>query len=242
MIPKPPLHNISWVMDHLESDRRFVWSRWGDGEWRCALDPKKHGNANGTEFTSEMRLCLMDALVHNKPYYWSTSHPLKGRVEKLVSEFLPTVEERDWHHVGLFGKASRRGELKPFFQWCRRHSVHYIGPRHVTDKAEMLFGRAERASMWLQSSTIGTANAYTVHGSRWVKKCMAPWLRQWRIPMVIISAGVSANIWLDQLYDLTDCHIIDIGSVLDPYCGVLSRGIYKQPRFTPEKLREMNLP
>jgi len=169
-------------------------SRWGDGE-SLILQGAQGANCDGVEYTQELRNLLTQA-------------SLNPAVVKL------TTRNRKWKfpfpsngdHATLHD-ASERGQLRPFFQALRRHGrLTIVGPEHL--KALPM---QYRHVVTHPSNAIGQLS--DILGQL---EGIGPG------DVVLFCAGPTSNILIDRLHGRGAC-LLDVGALLDPYAGVISR-------------------
>jgi len=186
-------------------------SRWGDGEC-LILQGAQGANCDGVQYSSLMRQLLSQAAT-NREVVKLTTRDSRWR--------FPFASGGD--HATLHD-ASARGQARPFFSAIRRASnrgsLTIVGPGHlgalpltfthvVTHPSDAL-SQVEEITHRLSSEGPGD--------------------------VVLFCAGPTSNILIDRLHGRGAC-LLDVGALLDPYAGVLSRVHQRRARIDVSQIR-----
>jgi len=224
---------LSFALWKLTHGRRFVWSRWGDGEIFCMLG-KQGKNSNGCTFTPELGEALRAVVIRQQPYFWACRIRQNAFVDPSLDVFFKQHNvTHPWYDQGVFARANRAGKLKPVVDWLRSVRLLYVGPQHLEKIAVKLFGdntvfvTVPDRDSWEHRDSIMAS----------VRQAIA----NFQPEAIGLSTGLFAKVLLDWIYPECSAHIIDFGSIWDIYAGVSSRGTYRKRYHTPEWFWAMNV-
>jgi hypothetical protein len=213
---------VAW----LRAGEPFSLSRWGDGEWSSVLGRTTGSNADGQAYEAALGASLRALLRARPPYQLALrtwQEIFDGSVEQWIEN--EDLAALDWTTPDVLHRASAHGQLEPFMQAIRDAPAFLaVGPSHLRD--------ARGALGFSAFVRVPAANAYAA----------LPELREaviaaaGRLPqgaVVTVSAGMTGKLLVDDLYRhfgqrLT---LLDVGSLWDPFAGVLSRRYMRNPRF-----------
>ena len=199
----------------------FALASYGDGEWQCILG-KPGENCDGTKYTPELGLALADSLLHPVGQWCSffdVVSPIRDEAIAWIERHRPPVH---WIAQRPYGRAAEVGELAPFLRAIKEHEapVIIVGPDHIRDLPGEVLGpfvhvRVPNVGAWQGVDSIGT----------WVKEEL-----DYEDPgsIVLFAAGMASNLLIHRLWRRRHT-MLDVGALLDPYCGVQSRRIYRDP-------------
>lgn len=211
----------------------FAEAAYRDGEWYCMLDFDGK-NINGERYDRTLGKMLRDTLLRPVGQWcvlwWP--HPTKGMrayqaARKWLAEHKPDVR---WIPDRAVSRANELGKAAPFFAACRTRRVVLVGPAHLA--ALDLFPVAEHvrvpdAVAWQHTDRL-CAEILTVVRPH---------------DLVLICAGMAANLIVHRLWpELRGrATLLDMGATLDPYVGVFSRGVFREPGWR-ENVMPRNVP
>ena len=217
---------------------RIHWAQAGyrDGEFAAILG---HGgsNINGEDYTPELGAALRETLLRPVGqwccFWWP--HPTIGaRVHRdalaWIEKHRPPVR---WLPERPVFRAVLEGAAAPFFAACRSRRVIVVGPEHLS-RLDLLDPVAHvpvpAATAWKAADALAdeTCAAVDAVGGE---------------PLVLVAAGMGANLIIHRAWPRLRgrATVLDIGSTLDPYCGVYSRGPFRE-RGWKETIMPRNRP
>lgn len=199
----------------------FALASYGDGEWQCILG-KEGENCDGTKYTPELGQALADSLLEPVGQWCSffdVVSPIRDEAIAWIERHDPPVH---WIAQRPMGRAAEIGELAPFLYAIGNHPspVIIVGPPHICDLSNDVLGPfvhipVPSATAWQEvdsiESRVREELAYEDPGS-----------------LILFAAGMASNLLIHRLWKGRDT-MLDVGALLDPYCGVYSRRIYQDP-------------
>ena len=205
------------LVARIGAGRPFAFSRWGDGEWSCILG---HGGSNcdGHPYSKLLRLDLTAVLLARPTYHL-------GMQAFALRRFGPAIEAwlarrglgPTWVDADLFAMASWHDELTPLTDALACRAVILAGPDYLS--ALSLFKIARHI-------VIPERNCYVATAATLAATDRA--LRHLPRAVVVISAGMSANILVHRLHAAHPrATLIDVGSLWEPYVGRATRRYHR---------------
>jgi hypothetical protein len=212
---------LQFYVDRIERKEVYTFSRWGDGEWRAALQRSKSANCDRHRFFPDMNIALADILKSNPPYEMGIQRLALKCYGSSIRQFIQDhCSKINWYEADVFHKASMRGQAQPLFQVLKKTPLMMVGPDYL-----------KKAKVWLQFEkfvSVPLVNCY-----RQLDRIYNQTLKMasdMPKPFVLsISASMPAEILIHRLYPhLKDsAFIIDFGSLYDPYVGRNTRQYHK---------------
>jgi hypothetical protein len=210
-----------YSLDSLVADIKpgFSFVRYGNGEWDLILGRNWRTGSRTQYFTDSLREAMRQTLLqHNgatlgmqRPAYLTKCGLLKPARDWLRHNGLDGL---CWREGDVLHDASAKGEL-PRFVDAIRGDVAVIGPSHLS-----ILPFADR-HIEVPSNDAWSAADVIFDAASTLRDCV-----------VLVSAGPMAKVLVHRLHALDrGCATIDTGSVLDPYCGVLSRRYMRDISF-----------
>jgi hypothetical protein len=192
------------VCRKLEDDEPFAYSRFGDGEFRVM---RKRKGVDGHAFFPDLGDRLTQ-IVRSKPDYmmglgW-------GAIQYEPFEMSRGI---DWVSALSLHTAAIEGRIGRFFDALDARRVTVVGPPHLRElAAQRSWGLVEilPEDCWLEYDRAAGSLNTVVGGSGRV---------------FLFCASLMSNVLIDDLHTRNPEHTyVDVGSVLDPFAGVISRG------------------
>ncbi len=198
----------------------FALASYGDGEGQCILGEPGE-NCDGTKSTIELSDALADSLLHPVGQWCSffdVSCSLREDAITWIERHCPPIH---WIAQRPYGRAAEIGELAPFLHAIKDYTspVVIVGPPLLHDLPEPVLGpfvhipRPE-ATAWEELDSI----AEHVSGEMGLDA------------LFLFAAGMASNLLIHRLWN-GGYTMLDVGALLDPYCGVQSRRIYQDPAW-----------
>jgi hypothetical protein len=211
----------------------FAEAGYRDGEWYCMLG-KVGRNINGEKYDPALgallRRTLLEPVGQWCAFWWP--HPTIGMpAYRMAREWLSKHELNvSWLPDRPISRANELGRARPFYAACATRRVVIVGPDHM--RKLDLFPVAEHV-------TIPPAIAWK-HTADVCKRVMDVYQPD---DLVLFCAGMAANVMIHRLWpELRGrATLLDIGAALDPYCGVMSRGVFREPGWQ-DKVMPQNRP
>lgn len=197
------------MIDDLQNKKAFKFSRFGDGEWNCMFG-KLGMNCDGHKYYPTLGESLRRVIL-SEPKYTVGIQPLSMSYERTeqIKEFCRDLKI-NWVNSDVLHNASIDGELYKFTSAIKGRYVIVVGPPHLTGffDANVVNIVIPPVNCWLAYEEIRQQIEFHIDGVN--------------NAVVLLAASMMSEVLID---DFADHHhtFIDIGSVLDPYCGVRSR-------------------
>jgi len=232
---------FAWFVSQLQQGNPFSLARLGDGEWRgiflhVQLLPRKSqaaelprqsltGDCNGYRFRPESNRRLHEILQAEKVGY------LLGWAEHMTRwypDLFPQyweqyqLDRHHWFDLDVFVKENRRGGLSPLLDALRARPLLLVGPRHLQQLVPFPFPKTAHFVEVPLRDCFPELERIEAETRSILSVAKQP-------TVVSFSAGAGSNLLIDRLYpEFGDRHwLLDLGSLWDPFCGVLSRKYMK---------------
>lgn len=203
---------LEWFTARLVTGTPFSFSRYGDGEFQAILGHQGR-TKDGQLYTPELREALAKTLLEPRAYKYAVG-PMAMRMHgpDILAWLAKENIHIKWYDTETLLEASIAGELKPFIDALRQRRVRYFAPRHLAQIANLL----PNAYLYPCNSknAFGGYDDLLLTAAQEVKSG----------DVVLLSCGPAAKVLLHDLYNCdSSLTILDIGSLLDPYVGRISR-------------------
>ena len=205
---------LQTYIDKLRKWETFKFARYGDGEWTAILkpDPTK-GNCDGHAYTYELSADLAKTIVEPSDKIEYGIQPLSiATMGDAINTYVGPGKIK-WTNADVFHAASEVRELAPFADALRERKPIIVG------------GRQWNKGGWLNPKAFIQIPLRGVYD---YKDEILELIR--KIPLkgevILLACSMLAEVIIYELRD-TDATIIDIGSVFDPWLGVLNRGYHQ---------------
>jgi hypothetical protein len=139
--------------------------------------------------------------------------------------------DHDWYWSDVFHRANCKGQLFPIIDVCRKRKMIYVGPKHIGKVRKKVFGKAVVRFVEVPLPDCCLAEDK-------ILKQLSDAIQKEKPDIVGFSAAMLTNIIMDKLYEETDCHMIDFGSVWDIYAGVKSRSMFRKGKNWPDLIKK----
>jgi hypothetical protein len=194
----------------LKNKENFSLSRFGDGEWSAVLG-FKGSNCDGHDYFPEMGEKLGDILKSNPEYHIATHLKSSDRLRVEVEDYIKenNIKVNFSCSSDLFHMAFVRKQMPEFFEAIKDRNILIVGPDYLKAFNPNIV-EVSKVNCYLQTEKV----------IKEIEKHLASHL------VVLFCASMASNVWIDRLYS-KDYTLIDLGSALDPYCGVLSRSFHR---------------
>lgn len=205
---EPEQVTFSRIIDTLKSQKPFKFSRFGDGEWNCIFN-KPGQNCDGHTYFPELGASLRRVIL-SEPQYIVGIQPLSMSYERTdqVKDFCRGLKIK-WVNADVLHNASIDKKLYQFIDALKGRYIVLVGPVHLAGFfVNCVHIVVPNQNCWLEYENVRQQIEFHVDGVN--------------NAVVLLAASMMSEVLID---DFADHHhtFIDIGSVLDPYCGVKSR-------------------
>ena len=211
MIQNVPL---SFYCSRLDAGENFKFLRFGDGEFHCYLGSNivigKNEHDIYPALTNKIR-SIVDNLNHS---HYNALQPFS----LTIPEFQNIIPDYNWLNADVFHNASEAGLLAPFFRSLYKRDV-------------VLVSNWEKRKFNKSWGFIRVEDRNCFNDYDYVMHNIGDW------PNNTVFLFAASRLSVPVIYDgPEDCTMIDIGSLLDPYIGRVTRGYHK--RMTEEVIRK----
>lgn len=191
----------------------FSFSRFGDGEFNAIFqDRKSRMNCDAHQYFPDMGKRLLQVLESKPDYYIGLqSMAYRQRTEQI--DELTECLGLEWCESNIIHRANIKGRLPELFDALKTRDVLLIGPSHLKKLKQFDFYICEIPikDCWLKYEYVYEEIKALANVKDWV---------------VVYAASMMTNILIDDFKNAGITQI-DVGSALDPYCGVKSRSYHK---------------
>jgi hypothetical protein len=201
----------------IENSENFSFARYNDGEWGLIL--KKNPNYSlicerwGEEMSKQGE--ILKEIVNNPVDYYIGISPW------VLKNWLDEVLENSSNHnmminSHIFHDLSKE-KLLNFLNLLKQRNTILVGPKYLSE-------------LGFFKEHVVTPEEFVWDHIDGILPKLDKVVNRYKNPVVIYSASIATNSFINKLYLKYKDKItqIDIGSTLDPYCGVASRsGHYK---------------
>ena len=211
MIQNVPL---SFYCSRLNAGENFKFLRFGDGEFHCYLGSDIVIGKNEHDIYPALTNKIRSIVDNLTPSYYNALQPYS----LTIPEFKDIIPDYNWLNADVFHNASEAGELAPFFRSLQKRDVVL-----VSSSAKAGFN-----STW-DFIRIIPRNCFEEYDY-----VMNEISKDSKDKVFLFAAS---RLSVPVIYDgPEDCTMIDIGSLLDPYIGRVTRGYHK--RMTDEVIKK----
>lgn len=210
---------LDQIIDGLKRDKPFALSRFGDGEWECILG-REGSNCDGHIYFPSMGVELAEIIKSNPPYNLSWHLHGDDLSGPIRDEVLLWCEmngvQRSWGYTGVFHVAFKTGEDKKLIQLLKeKEDVVLVGPDYM-----------RTAGVGDVHLTIPDSNCWKRRG-----EILSAIKKNIDNKVFLFAAGMPSCWLINQLYEVAPGKtFIDVGVLLDPYCGVMNRSFHRKYR------------
>lgn len=204
---------------------RIHWAQAGyrDGEFGAILGRCSGHNINGEDYTPELGAALRETLMRPVGQWCCLWWPHQTIGAKVYRDALVWIGANkppvQWLPERPIFRAVIEGAAAPFFAACRTRRVIVVGPAHMV-RLDLLDVAVHipvpKGTAWKLADDL-TDEVCSAVGDRGDD------------PLVLIAAGMGANLIIHRAWPRLRgrATLLDIGSTLDPFCGVYSRGPFR---------------
>ena len=211
MIQNVPL---SFYCSRLDAGENFKFLRFGDGEFHCYLGSDIVIGKNEHDIYPALTNKIRSIVDNLTPWHMNALQPYS----LTIPEFQNIIPDINWLNADVFHNASEAGELAPFFRSLEKRQVVLVS-NWEKRKFNKSWGFLEVVSRNSFSDYEFVMTAISKYGKD------------------VVFLFAASRLSVPVIYDgPEDCTMIDIGSLLDPYIGRVTRGYHK--RMTEEVMKK----
>jgi len=210
MIKNVPL---SFYCNRIDAGENFKFLRFGDGEFHCYLGSDIVIGKNEHDIYPALTNKIKSIVDNLNPAHYNALQPYS----LTIPEFKDIIPDYNWLNADVFHNASEAGELAPFFKALQERDV-------------VLVSNWEKRGFNQSWDFIQIMNRNSFDYYNHVLEVIA---KDYKNKVFLFAAS---SLSVPVIYDgPDDCTMIDIGSLLDPYIGRVTRGYHK--RMTEEIMK-----
>lgn len=207
MIQNTPL---SFYCGRLDAGENFKFLRFGDGEFHCYLGSDIIIGKNEHEVYPALTNKIKSIVDNLNLSHFNALQPFS----LAIPAFQTIIPKINWLNADVFHNASEAGELAPFF-------------RSLQNKDVVLVSNWEKRKFNKSWDFIEVDSRNSFDNYDYVMD---------KITSGKVYLFAASRLSVPVIYDgPEDCTMIDIGSLLDPYIGRVTRGYHK--RMTEEVMK-----
>jgi len=219
---------IEHYLQLIKDNKPFSFNRFGDGEVMCCFpNGWLHVNCDGSAFLPELKQPMMQIFKNQYPYYHcllDCSFDLNGDKFKYFLE--ETCPDMDFYNGEIFQEMIGNGRVEELITAVStNHNPVFVGGSHFQNIH--LMNGFVNSPIHLE---VPNKDSYKEVG-KIIDEIGELFIQGHR--MFLFSAGYTTKIIIDTLFPYIgeDCFMIDFGSLLDPFLGILSRDGQKYRGF-----------
>lgn len=192
---------LSFYCSRLDAGENFKFLRFGDGEFYCYLGEDIIIGKNEHEVYKSLTNKIRSIVDNLNPSHYNALQPYSLTIEK----FKDIIPDYNWLNADVFHNASEAGELAPFFRSLQGRDVVLVS-NWEKKNFNKSWGFIE----------VGSRNCFEDY--EWVMEVIP------KYPKSTVFLFAASRLSVPVIYDgPEDCTMIDIGSLLDPYIGKITR-------------------
>lgn len=195
------------LFEKVKKNEPFTFLRYGNGEFDCIFqDTRRKRNKNGCHYYKKLGYSLKEIISKPIPYYIGLQNLALKQRPKLKEYF-----KQNWVSADIIHHASIDLKFKPFLELLKQKNTFLISNKSLK-KIGIPMYEIPVKDLWL---------TYSKHKTKIIEKIKS-------FDIICVCAGLAGKLLINELYYLyPEKTIIDLGSVLDPYAGIISRKYHK---------------
>ena len=194
-----------WVVQSIQDGQTFQLSRWNDGELFCVVG-RGGANCDGHEYFESLQLALVDILAKPQRYEMGL-----GALGIGIARELKIIDRFRWRNASAFCWGLRHDKLESFLAALEGRAVTLVGTDHLKKVADHCGWKVVDVPARNAWNRIQLFDRQTFD------------LAEER-SIVVLACGPGSCVVVERLFEWRpDLTVIDIGSCLDPFGGVVSR-------------------
>jgi hypothetical protein len=203
---EPWTETFTTMIENLKVSKDFKFARYGDGEIYC-MNGRNGKNCDGHFYFPTLSMALHKA-ISPEPEYMVGIQPLSVQhFPKDVDNYFGNFHTL--YNADALHNASLSGSLKQFTAALEGRYIILVGPAHLASFfAQCVHIVIPNDNCWTEYTKIKQQIEFHIDGVN--------------NAVVILAASMMSEVLISNFEDAPHT-FIDVGSVLDPYCGVKSR-------------------
>lgn len=203
--------NYGKLIEFLNTNVNFSFSRFGDGEFNCAFG-KKGQNCDGHEYFEDLSQELIKILNSKQKYFFG----LQNLGYNIWKDKIDQLKDIRFCDADILHKASIKNSLNYFLDALKSKNIILIAPEYFKNFEKINTNNhiiIPEKNCWLSKN-----DTIELLEKKITKNCV-----------VLYSASMMSNFIIEHIFTNYENEItqIDCGSVFDPYLGV-SKRMYHQ--------------
>jgi hypothetical protein len=196
---------LNTMIDNLKSFKNFKFARYGDGEIYC-MNERQGSNCDNHAYFHDLGAALKQS-IYEEPDYMVGIQPLSiSHIPEHVKNYFGHF--RKMYNADVLHNASISGQLFNFTKAMEGRYIIMVGPAHVSTFFDCVHIVIPSNNCWLNFTDIKQQIEFHLEGIN--------------NAVVLLAASMMSEVLISNFSEYNHT-FIDIGSVLDPYCGVKSR-------------------
>ncbi len=208
------------MLHMIEFKKAFSFVRYGDGEWGTMFEDTELHSKLIEKWGSSLKQLSKPLLeivngdnVRKENYFLGIQNHgyqmFRERIDNLLTN-------QNTCNSDILHRRNSKGEIDDFFKVLSNTNNLLVGPHYMSQLNLFKFDLVEtpQYDVWLHIQDLkDSVNAKLVSG---------------KYHVILYSCSLAAKILIDHFYTLYGDKIIqiDVGSMLDPYCGMYSRNYH----------------
>lgn len=208
--------SLDRFIEMIKADPGFCFARLSDGGFFCIWGHKGI-NCDGVVYTGEQADALISVIKDQSITHGLTSIAVhRARAKEWLEEQNISIQ---WYDADVMNKASDDGRLYPFIEYLRERKIVLCGPGHLKKFRGFSIQALVECHPTSAFEEVDALEQEIIYR-----------LDKTESDMVLLSAGQGASPFLvSRLHQLEpEVNVIDVGSLWDPYVGVMSRSGHKK--------------
>jgi len=209
-------NTLDYYIDKLKTNKKFSFTRWGDGEWGCSFGVQGQ-NCDSHIYYSQLKDGLNESLNNPKGYMlatWPQDEPMMTKIWQDVTQRVSHI--KNWYNASVWEEDAMNGKLKPLIE--QLETMNFIIVSELSKKSLPI--------KYTDYIEIPSVNCFLEKDR--IKKEMISMCDKYDSPVFGLSASMATNVMVDELYhEIGDrCWMIDLGSIWEPYIGKVTRSYH----------------
>jgi hypothetical protein len=218
--------DAEWFLSKFRDGTPVTFSRWGDGEWRAAINRVRGKNCDGHPFSPNL-LRELQAVLQDKPQYTMGMQPLAVKLYgEPILKFIKDngLEYVEWSDGDVLHKVAIKKQLGTVIDALRGRRIIMVGSKHL-----LKLRNGTSFDLPFDFINVGGTSVFD-RRQKIMDEVSAALDKATESCIVSFCSGMTTEIMLHKLYPVygTKHSLVDFGSLWDPLAGVKSRTYMRQ--------------
>ena len=214
---------LEFYADMILEKTPFSFSRYGDGEFTCMFSPGTGKNCDKHKYFDGLSRDLLMAFnecVKSNLYFIGIQRLAMSIMGQKI-EALVGNSNIAFHDSDVFHRANHETYgLAPLIDALKSVDLIMVGPAHLAPVAKNLGA--------IQFVEVPLMNCYLEIDS--IQERISKAIPKHKYVCVAFSSGMPTNVMIHRLHN-SEISLLDLGSIWDPYMGILSRRYHHNRSF-----------